>query len=85
MHAVFGRFVNHISAFHMSPVLDLTSTLNLLDSASLKLQHGEYLFDDAMMRQILVKKEENIEKEVYQMYQERATSCNLNYKIDKAH
>ena len=30
-HAVFGRFINHISAFNVSPVLDLTSTLNLFD------------------------------------------------------
>ena len=54
-HAAFGRFVNHISAFHVSPVLDLISTLNWFDSASLKLQHGWYFFNDEMMRQILVK------------------------------
>ena len=37
MHAVFWRFVNHISAFHASPVLDLISTLNWFDSANLRL------------------------------------------------
>ena len=35
VHAVFERFVNHISAFHVSPVLDLISTLNWFDLASL--------------------------------------------------
>ena len=40
------------SQFHVRPVLDLISTLNLLDLASLKLRHGGYLFDDEMMRQI---------------------------------
>ena len=31
-HAVFGRFLNHISVFHVSLVLDLISTLNWFDS-----------------------------------------------------
>ena len=61
-HAPFGRFVYHISAFHVSPVLDLISTLNWFDSASLKLQHGGYLFDNKMMTQILVKTRKHIGK-----------------------
>ena len=42
--AVFGRFVNHIFAFHSSPVLNLISTLNWFDLASLKLKQGQYFF-----------------------------------------
>ena len=84
-HAVPGRFVNHISAFHVSLVLDLISTLNWFDSSSLKLQHGGYLFDDDMMRQILVKTRKHIGKKVHQRHQKRATSYDSNYKINKAH
>ena len=51
VHAVFGRFFNHISVFHISSVLDLTSTLNWFRSESLKLQHGGFVFFDEMMRQ----------------------------------
>ena len=38
-----------LSAFHVSPVLDVISTLNFFDSVSLKLQHGGCLFDNGMM------------------------------------
>ena len=85
MHAVFGRFVNQISAFYLGPVLNLISTLNWFYLASLKLQHGGYLFNNEMMIQILVKTRKHIGKEVHQKHQERATSSNSNYKIKKAH
>ena len=65
--------INHISAFHVSPVLDLISTLNWSDSASSKHQHGGYLFDDEMMRQILVKTRKHIGKKVCQRHQGKAT------------
>ena len=68
-HAVFGRFANHISTFHVSPVLDLISTLNWFDSEILKLQHGGYLFNDEMIRQILVK----TRKQKGQLYSIRIT------------
>ena len=84
-HAVFGRFVNHISAFHISSVLDLTSTLNWFDSESLKLQHGGYLFNDEMIRQILVKTRKHIGRQVHQRHQEGVISSDSNYKISKAH
>ena len=43
------------------------------------------LFNDEMMRQILVKMRKHIEKEVPQRYQERATLYDSNCKINKAH
>ena len=80
-HILFTRFVNYISAFHSSPVLDLISTLNLFDLVPMV---GICL----MMRwwdRFWAKTREHIEKEVYQRYQERVTSYSLNYKINKAH
>ena len=62
VHAAFGRFVNHIFAFHVSPVLDLIFALNWFELASSKLQHCWYLFDDEMMRQILTKTRKYIGK-----------------------
>ena len=50
VHAVFGIFVDHISVSHCSPVLDLIFALNSFDSASLRLQHSGYLFDDEILR-----------------------------------
>ena len=87
-HTVFGRFVNHnISSFHVSPVLDLISTLNWFwfSEFKKKLQHGVYLFNNEMVRQILVKTRKHIGKEVPQRFQEGATLHNLNWKIITAH
>ena len=85
VQAVFGRFINQISAFYVSPVLDLISTMNWFDLASLKPQHGGYLFDNEMMTQILVKTRKHTGKEVHQRHQEKAISYNSNYKTNKAH
>ena len=84
-HAINGRFVNYISAFHASPVLDLISTLNWFDLVNVKLQRDRYLFTDEMMRLILVKSRKHIGKEVCQSHPEMATSFDSNYKINKAH
>ena len=56
----------------------------VMETESLKLQQGGYLFDNEMMTQILVKTRKHIGKEVHQRHQERATSYNSNYKINKA-
>ena len=82
-YAAIKRLVNHISAFHVSPVLDLISILNWFDSA-IKLQHGGYLFDNKMMTKILVKTRKHIGKEVHQRHQERAISYHSKYKINKS-
>ena len=85
VYAVFGRFFNQISAFYVSPFLDLMSTSNWFGSASLKLQHSGYLFDNEMMAQILVKMRKHIGKEAHQRHQERMASYDLNYKVNKPH
>ena len=56
----------------------------VMETESLKLQQGGYLFDNEMMTQILVKTRKHIGKEVHQRHQEKATSYNSNYKINKA-
>ena len=76
--------INHISAFHISPMLNLISTLNWLDSAGLKFWHGGYLSGD-MMRQVLVKNRKHIGKEVRQRDQEKTISYDFNCKTNKAH
>ena len=83
--AVFGRFVNHIFAFHSSPVLNLISTLNWFDLASLKLKQGQYFFENEMMRHILMELRKYIGKENHQIHQERVISYDSNYVINKVH
>ena len=72
-----------MSVFYINSVLDLISTLNWFDSVSLKLQHSGYLFNNEMIAHILVKTRKHIGKEGHQRHQERATSYDLSYKINK--
>ena len=62
VHSFFGRFVNDVSAFHISPALDLISTFNWFDLVNLKLQHGRFLFDNEMMTQIFMETRKHIRK-----------------------
>ena len=71
-----------MASLFLSPLI---STLNWFDSADLKLQHGGYLFDGEMMRQILVKKRKHRGKEVCRKHQEKAISYDSNCKINTAH
>ena len=82
VHAVFERFFNHISAIHVSLVLDLISPLNWFDLTHLKFQHGGYLFLDEMIKDF-GKNEEAYRKNVHQRHQERAISYDSNCKINK--
>ena len=50
-----------------------------------KTPNGGFLLDDEMMRLILVKTRKHAVIEFHQRHQERATSYDSNYKINKAH